>query len=79
MNHARTILSEKRQRFFGSIQRYATLTLTQLIDVARDGKQYSPRSRAAALRHIVARAPITVTQGRPYAARRRLVRRHFGV
>ncbi|MGF6440312.1 hypothetical protein [Paraburkholderia youngii] len=79
MNHARTILGDTRQRFFASIQRYALLTIEQLVDVARDQQRFSPRSRAAALRHIVARAPIEVTLGRPFAARRRLVRKHFGV
>ncbi|CAE6967723.1 hypothetical protein [Paraburkholderia domus] len=52
---------------------------SELLDIVRAKDCFSPRYRTAALRHLVMDAPLSVTQGRPFAERRRLVRRHYGV
>ncbi|WGS55062.1 hypothetical protein LFL96_36920 (plasmid) [Paraburkholderia sp. D15] len=41
--------------------------------------RYPVLFRAAALRHIVRNAPLSVTLGQPFAAARRRVRRHYGI
>lgn len=41
--------------------------------------EHSTIQRIAALRWLIHQAPIDVTQGRPYAERRRLVRDHYHV
>ena len=51
----------------------------QLMYVLSRPDRYSPLFRSAALRNLVASAPLTVTQGRSYLERRRLVRCHYGV
>ncbi|WP_158244555.1 hypothetical protein [Paraburkholderia rhynchosiae] len=48
-----------------------------LITIVRACDCYSPMFRAAALRHIVMQAPLQVTGGQPFAARRRAVRRFY--
>ncbi|CAB3806761.1 hypothetical protein LMG28138_05840 [Pararobbsia alpina] len=48
-----------------------------LVSIVRARDRYSPLFRAAALRHIVADAPLAVTGGRPFAQRRRAVRRFY--
>ena len=48
-----------------------------LVSIVRAGDRYSPLFRAAALRHIVAEAPLSVTGGRPFAERRRAVRQFY--
>jgi hypothetical protein len=48
-----------------------------LVSIVRAQDRYSPMFRAAALRHIVAKAPLDVTGGRPFAERRRAVRRFY--
>lgn len=79
MKHERVTLSNSRQQFFGAIHRLSGIPLDQLMAIARDRTRFSLRTRAAALRHVVSLAPITVTRGMPYAARRRLVRNHYRV
>jgi hypothetical protein len=49
-----------------------------LTDIVRE-KRYPPLLREAALRWLVYTAPLAVTQGAPFAQRRRNVRRHYGV
>lgn len=51
----------------------------EFVRVIRDKERYSALLRAAALRNLVAQAPIEVTQGRTYLWRRRAVRLHYGV
>lgn len=50
-----------------------------LVTIVKASDLHSPSYRAAALRHLVACSPISVTLGLPFAQRRRLVRRHYGV
>jgi hypothetical protein len=75
----RVLASEKRQRFFGHLRATEVLPVYHLIRIARSSADYNPRVRAAALRQLVARAPIEVTLGRPFPERRRLVRTHYGI
>ena len=60
---------------------YDTSGLSQdaLIGIVKSRLRYSTHYRAAALRHLVIDAPLSVTCGRPFAERRRLVRRHYGI
>ena len=51
----------------------------QLLEIISAKGRLSARYRAAALRNLVGNAPLSVTLGRPYAERRRLVRKHYGV
>lgn len=75
----RLISGEKRQRFFHHIRTTYVLPPHHLQRVARDSASYSPLMRAAALRNLVAAAPVHVTQGLPFARRRKLVREHYKV
>ncbi|APA90413.1 hypothetical protein BJG93_33005 (plasmid) [Paraburkholderia sprentiae WSM5005] len=69
-----------RQRIY-LFSRYVARTyvepLEHLITIVRARECYSPMFRAAALRHLVLRAPLHVTGGQPFAARRRAVRRFY--
>lgn len=56
--------------------RYAPREQLKAIVVNR---RYPVLLREAALRWLVYLAPIEVTKGAPFATRRRLVRRHYGV
>ena len=71
-----------RQRIlrFG-LMLYGTSGLSHdaLIGIVKAKRRYSTHYRAAALRHLVIDAPLSVTGGRPFAERRRLVRRHYGI
>lgn len=60
---------------------HATNGLPQerLLGIVKARKGYSPHYRATDLRHLVSNAPLAVTRGRPFAERRRRVRRHYGV
>jgi len=73
------VLGEKRQRFFGHLRATDVLPQHHLLRVVRSKEAYSALMRAAALRHLVAQAPIEITQGRPFAERRRLVRSYFKI
>lgn len=73
-------------RFRSSILRFSRLVMQtyglpveQLIAVITAKDRFSVRLRAAALRNLVADAPLAVTHGRPFGQRRRLVRKHYGV
>lgn len=50
-----------------------------LLRIVKARRRYSAHYRAAALRHLVSHAPLSVTWGQPFAARRRLVRQHYGI
>lgn len=60
---------------------YATYGLPRetLLGIVKAKRRYSPHYRAAALRHLVGDAPLTVTGGQPFAERRRRVRSHYGI
>lgn len=75
----RVLAGEKRQRFFGHLRATEVLPDHHLIRVARASSQYPATLRAAALRHLVSRAPLEVTLGRPFSERRRLTRAHHGI
>lgn len=72
------LASRNRQAFFGHIRTVEVLPNYHVLRVIRE-PSYPPRVRAAALRILVDRAPIDVTKGRPFAERRRLVRKHYKV
>lgn len=79
LSELKVVCSEKRQRFFQHIRTTNVLPAYHLQRVARDSASYSPLMRAAALRNLVAAAPLHVTQGLPFARRRKLVREHYKV
>ncbi|MBY0365419.1 hypothetical protein [Roseateles aquatilis] len=62
-------------RLLAGLRRRST---EELLPILRE-RRHPPLLRVAALRWLVHLAPLDVTQGRSYAARRRLVRRHYGV
>jgi hypothetical protein len=69
-----------RQRiylFSRYVARTYALSLDNLITIVRARECYSPMFRAAALRHVVLQAPLHVTGGQPFAARRRAVRTFY--
>lgn len=73
------LASEKRQRFFWHIRTTYVQPPFRLIRIIRSADSYSPLMRAAALRNLIATAPIEVTRGCCYPERRRLVRAHYRV
>lgn len=75
----RHLLSERRQAFFGHIRATDCLPTYHLVRIIRSKDCYCVRVRAAALRNLVGKASLDVTQGRPFAERRRLVRKHYDV
>lgn len=75
----RVLCSLRRQRFFGHIRSTYVLPEHHLVRIAKARSQYSPLMRSAALRNLVAIAPLEVTKGRCYLERRRLVRSHYGI
>ncbi len=50
-----------------------------LLSIVNAPERFTVRYRVAALRHLVCGAPLSVTHGLPYAQRRRLVRRRYGI
>lgn len=72
-------LTDKRLRFYGHLRALSALPTHHLLRIVRARKAYTPRVRAAALRHLVAGAPLEVTRGHPFAARRRYVRAFYEV
>lgn len=72
-------LRDRFIRFSRCIFQTYRLPAEALVAIARDRARYTPVMRAAALRNLVGEAPLAVTQGRPFAERRRLVRAHYGV
>jgi hypothetical protein len=79
MSTLRVLASAKRQSFFGHIRATNVLPIYHLIRVAKAKDQYSPLMRAAALRNLVGNAPLEVTRGACYSARRRSVRAFYGI
>lgn len=79
MSATRLLASQRRQRFFLYVRQTYGLGADELVRVIRASEQYTLSLRVAALRNLVAIAPISITQGRCYAQRRRLVRSHFAI
>lgn len=75
----RVLASRRRQTFFSLVRQTATMTADQLVEVIQSPNRFGPVTRVAALRNLVAQAPIEVTRGSCYLARRMLVRSHYGV
>ncbi|PVX85757.1 hypothetical protein [Paraburkholderia unamae] len=71
--------NERRAQFHHLVYVTYELSESQLLAVVRAKDAFSVRYRAAALRHLHRLAPLDVTQGRPFAEARRLVRRHHDV
>lgn len=53
--------------------------IDELVQIVRNRGRYQIIYRLAALRCLVARAPLEVTHGAPYLQRRMAVRRHYRV
>lgn len=73
---------QSRTRHFCQLVTYCYKQLPTIevaVNVIRAKGQYSPLLRAAALRNLIAMAPIDVTRGRPDLSARRLVRGHYNV
>ena len=70
---------ERILRFGMQLYHLYGLPEAKLLRIVRSKKRYSPHYRAAALRYLVCDAPLSVTEGRPYAERRRRVRKHYGI
>ncbi|RKT10622.1 hypothetical protein B0G69_8055 [Paraburkholderia sp. RAU2J] len=71
-----------RQRIFSfglMVWQTHGLSHEELLRIVKAKKRYSPHFRAAALRHLVMAAPLSVTAGRPFAERRRRVRAHYRI
>lgn len=68
----------KRQNFFLNVRLMSKLSLPELVCIAASQK-LSANLRAAALRVLTGIAPVEVTKGQHYAARRILVRKHFAI
>lgn len=70
--------SDKRLKFRRHILAADRLATDVLVRDLRCAEQ-AAFARAAGLRVLIARAPVSVTLGRPFAERRRLVRQHYAV
>ncbi len=68
----------KRQNFFLNVRLMSKLSTPELVCIAAS-KKMSANLRAAALRVLTGIAPVEVTMGLHYAARRILVRKHFAI
>lgn len=68
----------KRQNFFLNVRLMSKLSTPELVCIAAS-KKMSANLRAAALRVLTSIAPVEVTMGLHYAARRILVRKHFAI
>ena len=72
-------LTNRLHRFIGLVHRTHQLPPAVLMHIVSNLTSYSPLYRAAALRCLIGSAPLSVTGGQPYLARRRAVRLHYGV
>jgi len=64
-------------RFF--VMKLSGVPLHVLLNILQQPTSFTTLYRSASLRILISRAPLDVTQGRPYAERRRLVRGAFSV
>jgi hypothetical protein len=70
---------ERILRFSMQIFHLYGLSQDELVRIVKSKRLYSAQYRAAALRHLVVDAPLSVTGGQPFAQRRRRVRAHYGI
>lgn len=70
---------ERILRFVRQMYQLYGLPHAELLRIVKADTCYPPQYRVAALRHLVCAAPLSVTGGRPYAERRRRVRKHYGI
>lgn len=75
----RVLASPRRQRFFRLIAQAFKLETHELLAILALRHDSNVLARAAIVRVLVARAPVSVTLGQCFAQRRRLVRRHHGI
>lgn len=73
------LMSKRRQRFQRLVVDAWKLDTAQLVCIVRNSAGLSPLARVAALRALIGRASLEVTQGAPYVTRRGYVRQHYGV
>ena len=73
------LLSERRLRFQRLVLQAWSLQAVDLVALVRDREGLSTLARVAALRALIGKASIEVTQGAPYITRRGYVRQHYGV
>lgn len=72
------LASKGRQEFFRCVRETMNLLPHQLVAIAIC-RHLPIRVRAAALRNLTCEAPLHRTQGRPYAERRRIVRKYYKI
>ena len=72
------MLTKRLTRLMAFIQGLSNQQPPELREIVGE-KRYPPLMREAALRWLVHSAPLSVTQGAPFAERRRYVRRYYGV
>ena len=70
--------THRLRRFLNLLAGLRRCTVPDLIPIVRE-QRHPLLLRVAALRWLILLAPLEVTQGRCYLARRRLVRQHYGV
>jgi hypothetical protein len=73
------MLNRRLARFSRLVHGTYRLPESVLLSIVMARGRYPATFRAAALRNLVAQAPVSVTRGLPFAQRRRLVRRHYGI
>lgn len=74
----RVVSRPKRQNYFLNVRLMSKLSIPELVCIAASEK-LTVNLRAAALRVLTCIAPVEVTKGLHYAARRILVRKHFAI
>ena len=72
------MLTKRLTRLMAFIQGLSHQQPQELREIVGE-KRYPPLLREAALRWLMHSAPLSVTQGAPFAQRRRYVRRYYGV
>jgi hypothetical protein len=72
------IPTRRRAWFMNFVLGLRTFGIEQLVPIVRD-KRYPRLMRIAALRWLIAAAPLGVTHGATHWARRRHVRQHYKV
>ena len=71
------MLTHRLNRLINLITGMRQCSVDDLVRIVHD-RRYPPLLRIAALRWLIHLAPLSVTNGAPYGARRRYVRQHYG-
>lgn len=72
------MLTHRRNRLLVLLTGLRQYSIEQLLAILREPR-YPSLLRVAALRWLINRAPMELTQGSPYGTRRRCVRAHFHI